>query len=266
LTLEQFKSVVDYIIKLYQECRKKKAVSGEHDHFGAYIGGHAYLLYFFECLRETGGTTVMNCAYAELDSHVQCTSSDPAQRRFHIGSSYASDHSISPMPSTNLSFSSQKQSAVAAAEDAANFMIEKQKISAVNDRFDRMMEMSDKFDRETTSATYYQYKYKEGKESCASEREVSVIEFKYKRAEKKVKIFGTQYEKMKSDLGYKLPEESDGSLSSDSNDSDTEKQNVGYSSEVAAKVRRCLFAVIGFMLEMLPLLPRLLEDTYTLSS
>ncbi len=35
---------------------------------------------------------------------------------------------------------------------------------------------------------------------------------------------------------------------------------------VAAKVHRCLFAIISFMLPMVPLLPRPLEDTYTLSS
>jgi hypothetical protein len=82
LNLEEFKSVVDYITKLYRECRNKKAVSGEHGHFGAYVGGRAYLLYFFECLRETGDTALMNCAYAELNSHVQRTSSDPAKRTF----------------------------------------------------------------------------------------------------------------------------------------------------------------------------------------
>ncbi len=146
LNLEEFKSVVNYIVKLYRECRNKKTVSGEHEHFGAYVGGHAYLLYFFECLKETGDTALMNCAYGELDNNLQRTSSDPPKARFRRGSSYASDHSISPMPSTNSSLRSQRQSAVATAEDAANLIIEKQKQSVENDRFDRMMEMSDKFE------------------------------------------------------------------------------------------------------------------------
>jgi hypothetical protein len=141
------------------------------------------------------------------------------------------------MPPTNLSFQSQKQSAVAAAEDAANLMIEKQRNSAENERFDRMMEMNDKFDHETTAARYYKYKYKEGKKSSASERELPVIEFKYKRAKKKAKIYGTQYQKMKSDLGYKSPEESDGSLSSGSSDSEKEKQSERHSSDSDSK--RC---------------------------
>ena len=59
--------------------------------------------------------------------------------------------------------------------------------------------------------------------------------FKYKRAKKKAKIYGMQYEKMKSGLGYKSPEESNGSLSSDSSDSDTKKQNVGHSSDSSSK-------------------------------
>ncbi len=139
----------------------------------------------------------MNCAYAELDNNVQRTSSDPPEARFRRGSSYTSDHSVSPMPSTNSSLRSQKQSAVAAAEDAANLIIEKQKQSVENDRFDRMMEMSDKFERETAAARYYKHKYKEGKKSCASDSMLSVIEFKYKRAKKKAKIYGEQYEKMK---------------------------------------------------------------------
>jgi hypothetical protein len=38
LDLQQIKSVINYIVKLYQECHNKKAISGEHDHFGAYVG------------------------------------------------------------------------------------------------------------------------------------------------------------------------------------------------------------------------------------
>ena len=79
----------------------------------------------FECLKETGDMALMNCAYAELDNNDQCTSSDPPKARYQRGSSYASDRSIFPMPSTNLSSRSQKQSAVGPAEDAANLMIEK---------------------------------------------------------------------------------------------------------------------------------------------
>jgi hypothetical protein len=56
---------------------------------------------------------------------------------------------------------------------------------------------------------------------------LSVIEFKYKRAKKKAKIYGMQYEKMKSELGYKSPVESDGSLSSDDNEMDREEQDAG---------------------------------------
>jgi hypothetical protein len=45
LNLQQFKSIINYIVKLYQESRNKKAVSGEHGHFGADVGGWAYFLY-----------------------------------------------------------------------------------------------------------------------------------------------------------------------------------------------------------------------------
>jgi hypothetical protein len=81
LDLEQFKVVVNYMVKMYRDCRNKKTVSGEHDHFGAYVGGRGYLLYFNECLKETGDTAMMNCAYAELGENVLCTSSDPPKRR-----------------------------------------------------------------------------------------------------------------------------------------------------------------------------------------
>jgi hypothetical protein len=57
-------------------------------------------------------------------------------------------------------------------------------------------------------------KYREGKRSGASQLKLSEIERKYKRVKKKAKMYEMQYNKLKSDLGYESPEESDGSLSS----------------------------------------------------
>ena len=77
-----------------------------------------------------------------------------------------------------------------------------------------MIEMSDNVERETAAARQDKIKYREGKWSGASELELSEVERKYKRVKKKVKMYTMQYEKLKSDLGYQSPEESDGSLSS----------------------------------------------------
>jgi hypothetical protein len=74
-----------------------------------------------------------------------------------------------------------------------------------------MSEMSDSIKHEAAVARYYKQKYKRGKKSGASESVLSHIEFKYKRVKKKAKIFAAQYEKLKIDLGYKSPEELDGS-------------------------------------------------------
>jgi hypothetical protein len=70
----------------------------------------------------------------------------------------------------------------------------------------------------------HQYSFSKAVKICPEISECS------KRAKKKAKIYGDQYEKMKSDLGYESPVESDGSLSSDDIESDTEKHDAGYSS------------------------------------
>jgi len=230
LDLEQFKAVVNYMVKLYPHSRNKKTVSGEHDHFGVYVGGCEYLLYFYECLKETGDTALMNCAYAELGDNVLRTLSDPPKRRIRRGSSTASQRSISPMIPTHINYCSQKQSAVMATEYAANAFTERQQQSTESKMFDRMIEMSDNVERETAAARQYKLKYRQGKKSGVSEIKLSEIETKYKRVKKKAKIYAMQYKKLKSDLGYKSPEESDGSLSSgssESNNANTKKRMSG---------------------------------------
>ena len=52
---------------------------------------------------------------------------------------------------------------------------------------------------------------------------MSKIELKYKRAKKRSKIFFSEYNKLKSDLGYQSPDDSDGSLLSSASDSTTKK-------------------------------------------
>jgi hypothetical protein len=222
LDLPEFKAVINFIVAIYRECRNKKSVSGEHQQFGAYVGGRAYILYFYECLQETGDTALMNCAYAELNDNVKRTSTDATKRRVKRGSSNASERSLSPMPS-GFGFRSQKQSAVAATEDAANAIASRHHAITHNDRFDRMIELSDRYDRESTAATHYKQKYKQGKRRGISDNDLSKIELKYKRAKKRSKIFFSEYNKLKSDLGYQSPDESDGSLLSSASDSTTKK-------------------------------------------
>ena len=143
------------------------------------------------------------------------------------------ERSLSPMPPVNVNYWSHKRSAGAASEDAANAITRRQQVitETENDRFDRRKKMSDSFKHEAAEARYYK-QYKRGKKSIAFDRDFSHIEFKYKRAKKRAKIFAAQYEKLKSDLGYKSPEESSGSLSSGSNESDSsEHEDAGGTSD-----------------------------------
>jgi archaellum component FlaC len=99
-----------------------------------------------------------------------------------------------------------------AAEYAANAFTERQQNCTNSEMFDPMIEMSDKLESETASAMRYKKKYREAKRSGASQSKLSEIERRYKRVKKKVKMYEMQYNKLKSDLGYESPEESDGSL------------------------------------------------------
>ena len=221
LDLPKFKAVINFIVAIYRECCNKKSVSGEHQQFGAYVGGRAYILYFYECLQETGDTALINCAYAKLNDNVKRTLTDAAKRRVKRASLNASECSLSPMPS-RFGFCSQKQSAVVATEDAANAIASQHYTIAENDGFDRIMEMSKRYDRKSTAATHYKQKYKQGKRRGISDNDLSKIELKYKRAKKRSKIF-SEYNKLKSDLGYQSPDESDGSLLSSASDSTAKK-------------------------------------------
>jgi len=187
----------------------------------------------------------MNCAYAELGDNVLCTSADPPKHRVWRGSSTASQRSFSPMIPKHINYRSQKQSAVMATEYAANAFTERQQQSTEYEMFDRMIEMSDSVEREAAAARHYKHKYRQGKKSGVSEMELSNIEMKYKSVKKKAKIYSMQYEKLKSDLGYKSPEESSGSLSSGSNDkviqSNMKMQEVQVTA--VATVSSCLFAL-----------------------
>ena len=66
------------------------------------------------------------------------------------------------MPS-GFGFCSQKQSAVAETKDAANTIASRHHTIAENDRFDRMIEMSNRYDCESTAMTHYKQRYKQGK-------------------------------------------------------------------------------------------------------
>jgi hypothetical protein len=65
-----------------------------------YIGGKIYILYFDECLKETGNKALYGCAYPELDGAI-CPSSSEAFKpklKSHCSSCGASDRSYSPIP------------------------------------------------------------------------------------------------------------------------------------------------------------------------
>jgi hypothetical protein len=81
-------------------------------------------------------------------------------------------------------FHSQKQYVVAATEDAAIAIARRHHTLAENDRFDGMVEMSDRYDRESAAATYYKQKYKQEKRIGISDNDMSKIELKYKRAKR----------------------------------------------------------------------------------
>ncbi len=70
-----------------------------------------------------------------------------------------------------------------------------------------MIEMSDSVECKAAAVRHFKHKYRQGKKSGVSEMELTKIEMKYKRVKKKEKIYAMQYKKLKSDLGYKSPEE-----------------------------------------------------------
>lgn len=53
-------------------CNAQKA-SGNHAHFGTYIGGTVYI-FFDECLKETGDKALYCCGYPELNNGVHHSS------------------------------------------------------------------------------------------------------------------------------------------------------------------------------------------------
>jgi hypothetical protein len=219
LDYEEFEQVVTYLGAVYRECRNKKNVSGEHDQFGAYVGGRHYLLYFHECLVETGDKALQDCAYAELGDGVKRCSTDPPKRKIKRGSSNATERSLTPPPnSTN--FRSRKNAAMEATEEAAAAMAERQYEMNQTNKFDRMMQMRSDYEKETMRADALKKKYKTAKREFDSVDSLTDIRKRYKIAKKNAKIYLNEYEKLKEKMGYESPASSEDSLSSNSHKSD----------------------------------------------
>jgi hypothetical protein len=56
--------------------RNAEKASGNHAHIGTYIGGKIYILYFDECLKETGDKALHSCAYTVLDGAIHRSSGE----------------------------------------------------------------------------------------------------------------------------------------------------------------------------------------------
>ena len=56
-------------------CNAEKA-SGNHAHIGMYISGKIYILYFDECLKETGDKALYSCTYPVLDGAIRRSSGE----------------------------------------------------------------------------------------------------------------------------------------------------------------------------------------------
>lgn len=225
LDYEEFEQVVTYIGALYRDCRNKKNVSGEHDQFGAYVGGRPYLLYFHECLVETGDRALQDCAYAELRDGVKRCSTDPPQRKTRRGSSNASERSLTPPPNSSTNFRTRKNAAAEATEEAASAMAERQSELNHNEKFDRMIQMRSNHESETMKADSLKKKYKNGKREFDSADTLTQIKKRYKIAKKNAKMYLNEYTRLKEQMGYESPASSDDSLSSKSDKSDNEDES-----------------------------------------
>ena len=147
----EFQECVLYLNAQYRIVRNAEKASGNHAHIGTYIGGKTFILYFDECLKETGDKALYSCAYPELDAAIRRSSAEQfkpklqSRRNSHGGSERrnsggASEHSLSPLPDgTNLRM--KKYSAVDAIEESAGAIAEKQYEMRRHVKFDRMMKM-----------------------------------------------------------------------------------------------------------------------------
>ena len=79
LTLEEFKSVVEYIIGKYKKTRQKKNVSGMHEPYARFADGKLWLLYLHELLVSIGNQALFDCCFVQLNKDVHLCSTTNIQ-------------------------------------------------------------------------------------------------------------------------------------------------------------------------------------------
>ena len=223
LTYGEFQECVLYLNAQYRIVRNAEKASGNHAHIGTYIGGKIYILYFDECLKETGDKALYCCAYPELDGSIRRSSGEAFKPKLKSrrSSGGASDRSYSPIPD-GTNFRSKKLSAMDATEEAAGAIAERQYEMRHNDKFDRMMKMREQGVMTEEKVSRCKEKYNNAKRKGASMQTLEKIKQQYKHHKKTHMMYTTEYEQLKKEIGYTSPQCDDSLSIEDDNSSDLE--------------------------------------------
>jgi hypothetical protein len=127
LNHNEFEECVVYLNHHYRIARNKNVASGHHGSFGGCVGGKVYLLYYHECLAETGDKTLSSCAYPTLQDGICRTSVESykprSQRNQSLSSAFERSRSLVP---NSVNFCARKYSAMDATKEAAEAIAGKQ--------------------------------------------------------------------------------------------------------------------------------------------
>jgi hypothetical protein len=220
LNHSEFEACVIYLNHHYRIARNKNAASGYHGSFGGCVGGKVYLLYYHECLAETGDKALSSCAYPTLQDGIRRTSVESYKPRSQRNQSLssASECTLSPLPNSD-NFRARKYSAVDATKEAARAIAERQHEMNSNDKFDHMVKMRENEQACSTEVSKLKRKYKSAKNKGAKTETLRQIMEQYKHKKQTLKLYVNEYNRLKQEIGFESGNASD-SLSSGSEEDD----------------------------------------------
>ena len=161
-------------------------------------------------MTEASNKALLAGAYPTLDDRLKRGSME-SYTPLGCSSSSATDWSLSAFPHT-INFQTKKSSAVEAMEQAAIAITTRENEHRDINRFDWMMELKSMCEYYTTKGNKLKRKFFEDRNG-ESDEALEELREQRKHMKKMAKHYLKQYDELKKELGYKLPESSDDSLS-----------------------------------------------------